>query len=124
MLLKGEMVKTINVAEDFSLVPSGRFDTDGPNNGTAFRRKFLVPALNAGYSVVIDIDGLLSYANSFFEEAIVGLCRSVDEGGEGFSLETVSRSLSLKAGSDVGKFWLPTILRLFPSGNLQVTATR
>lgn len=66
---------TINIAEDFSSSPAGRFPEDGPFNGTTFRENFLVPALTRGGRVFIVLDGVSGFGSSFLEEAFGGLVR-------------------------------------------------
>lgn len=116
------MIKTINVASEFSKVPTGRYENDGPYNGKAFRERFLVPAMRQNTPIIINLDGLLSYANSFFEEAIGGLCRSAETGGEGFDCSDVRRLVTLHAETPVAKFWVPSILALVPGMELNVVS--
>lgn len=85
------MMKTISVAKDFSPYPAGRFCTDGPYSGEAFREKVLAPVLDAGEQAVIDLDGARGYGSSFLEEAFGGLVR------RGFAKEKVLRLLSIKS---------------------------
>ncbi|RDE04675.1 STAS-like domain-containing protein [Sphingomonas aracearum] len=65
----------IIVAKDFSRAPAGRFISDGPNSGTRFRDDYLVPALNRGDDVVVQLDGVRAYGSSFLDEAFGGLKR-------------------------------------------------
>lgn len=67
--------RVISIANEFSPYPVGRYVTDGPNSGERFREEFLAPALKAGQSLVIDMDGVLGYGSSFLEEAFGGLVR-------------------------------------------------
>jgi hypothetical protein len=74
--------RQINVARDFSLVPAGRTQADGLNNGSRFRDDFLLPALQGGETVTVELDGTEGYGSSFLEEAFGGLVRkglAVDE---------------------------------------------
>ncbi|QEX16038.1 hypothetical protein FRZ44_13300 [Hypericibacter terrae] len=64
----------IAIARDFSEVPAGRFERDGPFSGEAFRERHLKPALSAGQAVV-NLDGTEGYGSSFLEEAFGGLVR-------------------------------------------------
>lgn len=66
---------SISIAQDFSQFPAGRFKSDGPYSGEAFREDILVPALAKDESVNIDMDGVLGYGSSFLEEAFGGLIR-------------------------------------------------
>lgn len=63
----------IKIATDFSPVPSGRYRTDGPDSGERFREEFLIPALEGGGKLIVDIDGTEGYQTSFLEEAFGGL---------------------------------------------------
>lgn len=65
----------INVANDFSMYPGGRYLTDGDGNGTDFRERFLRPALATGKPVTVVLDGAYGYPSSFLEEAFGGLVR-------------------------------------------------
>lgn len=69
------MTQTINIANDFSRYPAGRYRTDGPFSGERFREEILLPALEHG-PVVIVLDGVAGLPSSFFEEAIGGVVRS------------------------------------------------
>lgn len=76
----GKVSTVIDIANEFSAYPSGRFTTDGQFNGELFRTKFLVPALSKVASqgdevVVVDIDGVRTFGSSFLEEAFAGLVR-------------------------------------------------
>ncbi|NII75175.1 hypothetical protein FHW84_003773 [Dyella sp. SG562] len=66
---------TINIAQDFSDVPSGRFPEDGPFNGQLFRERFLVPVLKRSEVVDVVLDNAEGYGSSFLEEAFAGLVR-------------------------------------------------
>lgn len=59
----------INIARDFSIVPSGRTPDDGPDNGERFREELLVPPLTRGEVVELEIDDAVGYQSSFLEEA-------------------------------------------------------
>jgi len=65
----------INIAKDFSDVPSGRYRTDGPASGEAFREDILRPALINNPVVTVELDGTEGYNSSFLEEAFGGLVR-------------------------------------------------
>lgn len=66
----------ISVAQDFSPSPAGRFRSDGPFSGEAFREDFFIPALKGSEQVVIDLDGTSGYGSSFLEEAFGGSVRA------------------------------------------------
>jgi hypothetical protein len=70
----------INVAEQFSRYPGGRFRAMGPFSGEEFRDDMLIPALRAAMAsssgpVVVVLDGAVGYPASFLEEAFGGLVR-------------------------------------------------
>lgn len=69
------MVTTLNIAKDFSRSPAGRFITDGPFSGEAFRENLLRPALANNAKVEVDLNGSLGFGSSFLEEAFGGLVR-------------------------------------------------
>ncbi len=86
----------INIARDFSRYPAGRFNSDGPFSGEAFREKFLLPVISNGAEAVIEFDGTRGYASSFLEEAFGGLVRagySEDAVKNAFELESSDQSL-------------------------------
>ena len=65
----------IEIAKEFSISPSGRYRTDGPDSGEAFREDHLVGALNESGMIEIILDGTSGYPSSFLEEAFGGLIR-------------------------------------------------
>lgn len=71
-MLEGNVIR---IAEDFSQVPGGRYRTDGPANGEAFREDFLEPILRARRTATVVLDGTRGYPSSFLEEAFGGLIR-------------------------------------------------
>lgn len=68
-------MKVIDVAEQFSKNPYGRYPEDGNYNGQRFRDEFLVPALKSNEEVKVDLSGTNRYGSSFLEEAFGGLVR-------------------------------------------------
>src|SRR5664279_3809964 len=70
-------MKTINVAQDFTRFPSGRYKRNGNTSGEAFREKHLEPSISAGEEVTVELDGTIGYGSSFLEEAFGGLVRSL-----------------------------------------------
>jgi len=66
----------VKLVRDFHPLPAGRYLVDGAGNGTTFRESFLIPALNEGRSLLIDLDGAPGYPSSFLEEAFGGLVRA------------------------------------------------
>ena len=69
------MTTKFYIARDFSRYPGGRFEQDGPFSGETFRSSVLVPAMNAGETIEIYLDGVRGYGSSFLEEAFGGLVR-------------------------------------------------
>lgn len=65
----------INIANDFSRYPAGRYESDGPYPGELFRNKLLEPAVKKGFPFTIILDGTRGYGSSFLEEAFGGLIR-------------------------------------------------
>lgn len=66
---------TINIAEEFTRSPAGRHISDGPFSGEKFRQEFLLPALQNGSDVEVNLSGTLGFGSSFLEEAFGGLVR-------------------------------------------------
>lgn len=83
-------MKKISVAKDFSKFPAGRYLSDGPASGQAFRDNLLAPALLTGEPVEVDFEGIVGYGSSFLEEAFGGLVRE-----HGFTTDQISQ-LSFK----------------------------
>lgn len=67
-------MKTINIADDFSRFPAGRFREDGDASGAAFR-DLLEAALQNAEKVEVVFDGVAGFGSSFLEEAFGGLVR-------------------------------------------------
>lgn len=89
----------INVAEDFSRYPAGRYKTDGPFSGERFRDEFLVPILEKEDRARIELDGTRGYGSSFLEEAFGGLVRKnypPDRVLQSFELISSDQSLILE----------------------------
>lgn len=85
----------ISIATDFSSVPLGRFPNDSLFNGTAFREKWLLPALAKHNSFQVDFDGAEGYGSSFLEEAFGGLVRL-----HGFGPDEILKRISLISNED------------------------
>lgn len=75
----------INIANDFSKTPGGRFVTEGAYSGQEFREKILSPryneAIEKNEKLEINFDGCFGYATSFLEESFGGLVRERKEKG-------------------------------------------
>lgn len=82
-------MKKIDIGEDFSDTPLGRYPSDNAYNGTVFREKHLIPALNEGFVTVI-IDHVEGYGSSFLEEAFGGLVR------QGFTVPDLEKKLIIE----------------------------
>lgn len=72
-------MKDLNIGKDYSINPSGRFPSDGPNSGERFREEYLLPALASlqegeKLRVVLD-DGVKGYGSSFLSEGFGGVVR-------------------------------------------------
>ena len=65
----------IDIAEDFSDTPAGRYVTDGPATGEHFREGLLLEALKKSDLLEISLDGAEGYGSSFLEEAFGGAVR-------------------------------------------------
>lgn len=84
----------VSIAKNFSRFPAGRYLTDGPYSGQAFREKVVEPLLKEGKRVTIDLDGVMGYGSSFLEEAFGGLVR------HGFSAADILKRLSFLSRID------------------------
>lgn len=80
----------ISIATDFSKTPAGRFSTDGPSSGEAFRKRLLEPSLRKNARIVVDLNNTLGFGSSFLEEAFGGLVR------DGFSARELHEKLEVK----------------------------
>ncbi|WP_092407159.1 STAS-like domain-containing protein [Dokdonella immobilis] len=65
----------IDLAREFSTVPSGRYYSDGPDSGERFREEYLRPAISEPGPIEIRIDGTAGFGSSFLEEAFGGAVR-------------------------------------------------
>jgi len=77
------MTIVLNIAKQFSRSPAGRYLTDGPFSGQAFRENLLLPALRQSETVEVQLDGALGFGSSFLEEAFGGLVREAGMKAEG-----------------------------------------
>lgn len=68
-------MKTIDIGEDFSDTPLGRYLDDSPASGERFREEILRPALAQDETVTVIIDHAEGYGSSFLDEAFGGLVR-------------------------------------------------
>lgn len=59
----------------FSQTPGGRFRDEGEYSGEEFRETVLVPLLDRGDDIIVDLDAPLGVTSSFLEEVFGGLVR-------------------------------------------------
>lgn len=85
------MPKKINVAQNFSRYPAGRYKTDGPYSGEQFRDEILRPVLDSNDTATIELDGVRGYGSSFLEEAFGGLVRA------GYDAAKIRRTFQFEA---------------------------
>jgi hypothetical protein len=83
---------TVNIANDFTRYPSGRYKKNGNTSGEAFRERFLEEPLSRGESILVEFDGTIGYGSSFLEEAFGGLVRKLS-----IPKATLNDNLQLKA---------------------------
>ncbi len=73
----------INIAQEYTKTPGGRFIKEGPFSGEDFRKKLLKPkfedACKTGQQLRVVLDGGYGYATSFLEEAFGGLARELQD---------------------------------------------
>ncbi len=105
------MEKTMHVSvAEFSVYPSGRFDADGSDNGTRFRKEILAPklraALQSGAKVIVSLANVMSFGSSFLEEAFGGLVR-VDK----FTKSDLKKHLLIDSGAAENERYKDAILR-------------
>lgn len=73
------MTKILNIGRDFSADPEGRYKTDGPASGEAFREDCLLPKLegldeNEVLVIILD-DNVEGYGSSFLTEGFAGVVK-------------------------------------------------
>lgn len=88
-------VVDINIAEDFSDLPFGRNEDDGPDNGMRFREEVLYPKFIDADIVNVYMDGAMGYGSSFLDEAFAGLYRN-----HGIDKATIREKLKLHSSLD------------------------
>lgn len=86
----------IDIGNDFSRYPGGRYRRNGRYSGEEFRDELLKPALREAESVVVVLDNTIGYGSSFLEEAFGGLVRAMQDAGE-----DVSRRVKLESDDDL-----------------------
>ena len=73
----------IKISKDFSNTPGGRYVSEGPNSGEAFRKEVLIDIFNQAKEknekIFIDLDDLYGSPTSFLEESFGGLVRELND---------------------------------------------
>lgn len=73
----------INIANQYTKTPGGRYASEGNFSGEEFRKNFLRPAYEetkkSGGELTINLDGGYGYPTSFLEEAFGGLARETKD---------------------------------------------
>lgn len=91
--------KIIKIAELFTPYPGGRYSVGKNDSGQEFRDSILFPelkkAIEGGYILIIDLDGVAGYSSSFLDEAFGGLVREyhMDKG-------TLAKTMNLVSEED------------------------
>jgi len=88
-------LRKINIAEDFTRFPAGRFRSDGPFSGQRFREECLQPALEDSEVIEVELDGAAGFGSSFLDEAFGGLVR-----GNILKSTEVSKRMKLHASDE------------------------
>lgn len=74
---------TINIANEYTKTPGGRFKSEGEFSGEDFRDGILLPkyleAVKHNQILCINLDGGYGYGSSFLEEAFGGLVRKLNK---------------------------------------------
>lgn len=74
---------TINIANEYTKTPGGRFKSEGEFSGEDFRETILLPkyleAVKLNQPLCINLDGGYGYGSSFLEEAFGGLVRRLNK---------------------------------------------
>lgn len=70
-------VVRVNIAEQYTKTPGGRYVSLGPFSGEEFRKKFLMEPLRQGKRLRVELDGVRGYGSSFLEEAFGGAVREL-----------------------------------------------
>ncbi|MBB1350865.1 MULTISPECIES: STAS-like domain-containing protein [unclassified Pseudoalteromonas] len=89
--------------KDFSLIPFGRYKSDGPHSGEEFRKDRLLNALNEFDKVTVILDDIeVELSSSFLEETFGGLIRV-----EGLTYDKLRENLTIESADsyDVDRAW-------------------
>lgn len=63
----------IDIGKDFTFYPFGRHNSDSNYSGQAFRENVLLPNIEKGKEITIELDNVAGYSDAFLEEAFRGL---------------------------------------------------
>ena len=88
----------ISIAREFTPFPGFRFKEYGKGSGEEFRDKFLVPIMEQGVPVVVELDGTSGYPSSFLEEAFGGLVRL------GYPADRIRKTIQLHASKNFEQY--------------------
>ncbi len=73
----------INIANEYTKTPGGRFEKEGQFSGEDFRKKLLQPKYEEckrrREKLIVNLDGGYGYGSSFLEEAFGGLVRNLKD---------------------------------------------
>ncbi|WP_440875015.1 STAS-like domain-containing protein [Thalassotalea sp. PLHSN55] len=100
LLLGGNNMSTVTInVIDYTNDPFGRYQSDGEGNGAEFRDNYIVPELEKGNDLIINLDGILDdeYNSSFLDEAFANLIRK-----KGYKYSELCKRLKFKS---VNKEW-------------------
>lgn len=81
----------IDVGNDFNKAPAGRYLSDGPASGEAFRQKLLIPKIKEFDRVIVDFDNSAPVGSSFLSESF-GRLNDI-----GLTKEQIKNKLEIKA---------------------------
>jgi len=77
------VMQIVNIADQYTKTPGGRFRSEGKYSGEDFRQMLLKPkyllAKKNGEELEVNLDGGYGYATSFLEEAFGGLVRDLGD---------------------------------------------
>ena len=69
----------LKVSKEFTDLPGGRYESQGPFSGEEFRRDYLIPYYDLSVfnkeKLVVDLDGGYGYGCGFIEESFGGMVR-------------------------------------------------
>lgn len=80
----------VDVGNEFSMTPGGRYRSEGAYSGEEFRETYLEPHVTRRTAVVVDLDSARGFSTSFLEECFGGLVRK-------FGADTVRKYVTVRA---------------------------